>query len=247
MPSPAAFVPAPTPPATAMHKVLPEGLADALENFVDEEIAAPMDVSARETSRLVLLPPARPRNSRAWLWHSLKDSGRNYGETGRRLRAWWIDWRKSAPFKTLVAFAIVYALLAMLRHPAAETMQNRRHVADMAVIETFLKSYATSGGALLTEKPHGGAELYPRGVVLQDELLDAFRHAATGSTFTVRTMGREWNPLAGFYTFSPIFAGGNYFQLERKFDLTPFRFTFLIRKDSEEAGALLMTRVELMP
>ncbi len=100
---------------------------------------------------------------------------------------------------------------------------------------------------MFAARAHGGSEIYPRGVVLQDEMLVAFHRANVGETFTVKTSGGAWNPLSGFYGYPPIFVGGVYFVLERKFNFALYECTFLLRKDSEKAGAILIARVEVAP
>jgi hypothetical protein len=158
---------------------------------------------------------------------------------------WWRAWRKTSSFKVLLTFVVLYAGLAILRKPSDTALEQSRHAEEQRVLQTFLKSYTAAGGTVLAEKPHGGSELYPRGVLLQGEMLDAFRRAAIGSTFTVQVQDPMWNPIAGFYGYPPIFVGGNYFHLDRRFNLALYRCTFLLRKDSEQAGAILMAKAEL--
>jgi hypothetical protein len=161
---------------------------------------------------------------------------------GYNLSEWWRGWRRTAGFRGLVTFILVYGALALVRQPSAAVREQSRHAEEMAALQNFLKSYAAAGGFVLAEKPHGGTELYPRGIVLQGDLLAAFRRAAAGETLTVNNPA--WNPIAAFYGYPPIYAGGDYFHLDRRFSLTNYRFQFLIRKDSEQAGRLLLAKVE---
>jgi len=180
-----------------------------------------------------------------WLWRSIRDDLRNSGERLRRLAAWWRRWRRTSGFLVLLAFVVLYGVLAALRQPSEAVIEQSRHAEEIATLQDFLKSYCAVGGPVFAERPHGGAELYPRGVLLQGELLSAFNHAPTGGVFVAQVRAPAWNPLADFYGFSPIYAGGVYFHLERKFNLALYRCSFLIRKDTPQAGEILLTRVEL--
>jgi len=182
----------------------------------------------------------RKENPPLWFLHALKDSFRHSGRTIHLIRAAWQHWRKTASFLVFAAFVLVYALLAVMRKPSETVLEQSRHVADMAFLQDFLKSYVGAGGTVSTEKPHGGAELYPRGIVLQGEVLDAFRRAPVGTTLVVRPSEVEGNPLASFYGFPPVYVGGSYFHLDRKFNLSLYRFTFLLRKDTEQTGVILV-------
>lgn len=179
------------------------------------------------------------------LWRAIQESFAVSGERSRSLAEWWRDWRKTATFKVLAAFLVFYAVLAVVRRPNATAIEQSRHAEELGALQTFFKNYAAAGGVVLAEKPHGGTELYPRGILLQAEMLDAFRRAPLGEAFSVAVTDPMWNPLASFYGYPPIFVGGTYFHLERKFNLRLYRFTFLIRKDSEKSGTILLTKVEL--
>jgi hypothetical protein len=219
---------------------LPEPLADALTEFAERDLS-PEARAERKRQRA----ERRGRQRPFWLWSSLLDSAQDSARRLRAALAGWKTWRKTASFQVLVAFVAIYAFLAVMRAPSDVVIEQSRHAEEMAFLQNFLKSYCAAGGPVLAERPHGGSELYPRGVVLEGEALDAFVRAKTGSTFVVHITGATGNPLAGFGGFSPVFAGGTYFQLEPKLNLALFRCTYLVRKDSEKAGALLMAKVEL--
>lgn len=179
-----------------------------------------------------------------WLWKSFTDDLRTSGERLHRLAAWWQHWRKTSSFLVLLTFLVLYGLLATLRQPSEVVVEQSRHAEEIAFLQNFLKSYCAAGGTVFAERSHGGAELYPRGVLLQGDLLDAFNRAAVGNVFVARVRSPAWNPLEAFYGFPPIYAGGGYFHLERKFNLALYRCSFLVRKDTPQAGALLLARVE---
>lgn len=180
----------------------------------------------------------------AWLWAGVKDSVRNYRRNGRQLAAWWERWRKTASCQVLLAFVAIYGLLAIMRAPSDVAVERSRIAEEVTFLQGFLKSYTAAGGVVLAERPHGGSELYPRGVVLKGDALAAFMRASAGAVFTVHVTATESNPLGGFYGFPPIYAGGEYFHLERKFNFSLYRCSYLIRKDSETAGVILLARVE---
>jgi hypothetical protein len=179
-----------------------------------------------------------------WLRRSAAASAEESNLRGR-FTGWWRDWKKTPSFKVLAAFATLYIALAVVRRPSATVLEQTRHAEELATLQNFLKSYTAAGGAVMAEKPHGGAELYPRGILLQGEMLEAFRRAAVGESFSVAVREPMWNPLASFYGYPPVFADGTYFQLERKFNLTLYRFTYLIRKDTEKTGTILLAKAEL--
>ncbi|MCX6952106.1 MAG: hypothetical protein NTV51_08055, partial [Verrucomicrobia bacterium] len=183
----------------------------------------------------------------SWLWAAFMDSVRNYRTLGGRLAAWWRHWRTTASCRVLAAVIALYALLAFMRAPSEAVVEQSRRTEEMTYLQDFLRDYRAAGGAVLAEKPHGGTELYPRGVVLKGEVLAAFARTPVGEVFVFHTTSPESNPLAGFYGFPPIYLGGAYFHLERKFNFALYRCSYLIRKDSEQAGTLLMARVEPAP
>jgi hypothetical protein len=180
----------------------------------------------------------------AWLWSSLRDSVRNHRQRRQQLGAWWRVWRTGSAARVLLAFCVIYGLLALMRKPSEVAVERSRMGEEMAFLNGFLTSYCKAGGQVLGVKPHGGSELYPRGVLLRGDVLDAFRRAAVGGVFSVHVADAAWNPLEGFYGFMPIYAGGHYFNLDRKFNFALYRTSFLIRKDSEESGAVLLALVE---
>ena len=180
----------------------------------------------------------------AWLWSSLKDSVRNHRQRRQQLGAWWRVWRTGSAARVLLAFCVIYGLLALMRKPSEVAVERSRMGEEMAFLNGFLTSYCKAGGQVLGVKPHGGSELYPRGVLLQGDVLDAFRRATPGGVFSVHVADAAWNPLEGFYGFMPVYAGGHYFNLDRKFNFALYRTSFLIRKDSEEAGTVLLALVE---
>ncbi len=213
-------------------------LADSLAQLEGFETAPGWPMAWKKSVR----PAGQGRLS--WVWHGFKDSVRNYHASVRRLAAWWRDWRSTASSRVLIAFLVIYGILAFMRAPSDSVVERSRRAEEIAFMQKFLKTYATAGGLLLAEKPHGGFELYPRGVVMKGEMLAAFVRAPLGEVFTVKFNSAEGNPLAGFYGFPPIYAGGEYFHLERPFNLALYRCTFLVRKDAEKVGALLLTRIE---
>lgn len=180
----------------------------------------------------------------SWLGAAFRDSLRRYRHRGGRLAAWWLVWRHSASCRVGVAFVAIYVLLALMRAPSAAVVERSRANEEIAFLQDFLKTYVGAGGVVLAEKPHGGAELFPRGVRLKGEILAAFVRAPAGEVFAVHTTSPESNPLAGFYGFPPIFAGGTYFHLERPFNFSAYRCSYLIRKDTEQTGVILLARVE---
>lgn len=201
------------------------------------------------TSQPFPLPPEDERKKKkrkrslpgaATLARSLEDSR----QTGARLKAWWAEWRRTSGFVVLAAFVVIYLLLAVVRKPGAAAIAQAEQTEELVFWQGFLKSYCAAGGTVFTERRRGGNELYPRGVVLQGELLDAFRRAAPGTLFTVRLVAPPAIPLAGFDHFPPVYVGGEYFSLERKINFGRYRYAFLVRKDTEQAGAVLIARVE---
>ena len=140
---------------------------------------------------------------------------------------------------------MVPKLRSLVRAPSDEVAERARHAEEIAFFGGFLKNYAAAGGTVLAEKPHGGSELYPRGVLLKGELLSTFERTPVGEVFVARVTSADSNLLAGFYGYPPIFVGGSYFNLERPFNYSLYRCTYLIRKDSEKSGALLMARLEV--
>ncbi len=183
----------------------------------------------------------------SWLGAAFRDSLRRYRHRGGRLAAWWRVWRHSASCRVGVAFVAIYVMLALMRAPSAAVVERSRTNEEIAFLQDFLKTYIAAGGVVLAEKPHGGAELFPRGVRLKGEILAAFGRAPAGEVFAVHTTSPESNPLAGFYGFPPIFAGGTYFHLERPFSFSAYRCSYLIRKNTEQAGVILLARVERAP
>ncbi|HVS54209.1 MAG TPA: hypothetical protein VHD62_17770, partial [Opitutaceae bacterium] len=219
---------------------VPAGLADALEKFAERDNSAEARAARRR-----LAEAAEAGERPFWLWGSLADSGRQMRRGTARGWTVWKAWRKTASFQVFVAFVAIYAALAAMRAPSEVVVEQSRHAEEMAFLQNFLKSYCAGGGLVLAERPHGGSELYPRGVLLQGEMLDAFLRAPVGGVFTTRVTSAASNPLAGFDGYPPIYAGGAYFHLERKFNLALYRCTFLVRKDSEQAGTMLVAKVEL--
>lgn len=213
-------------------------LAASLEQLDGFETAPGWPTALKKSVR----PAGQGRLS--WVWRGFKDSVRNYRANFRRLAAWWRDWRSTASCRVLIAFIAIYGVLAFMRAPSDSVVERSRRAEEIGFLQNFLKTYATAGGLLLAEKPHGGFELYPRGVVMKGEMLAAFVRAPLGEVFTVKFNSAEANPLAGFYGFPPIFAGGDYFHLERQFNFALYRCTFLVRKDSEKTGTLLLSRIE---
>ncbi len=218
--------------------VISDRLAAALVDLPDLDAAATA-AAIREAKEKAA------REQPWWVRTSVGDSVRNFQERARRLGAWWRQWRAGASFRVLLAFVAIYLLLAFMRAPSEAVVERSRQAEEIAFLQGFLKSYATAGGVVLTERPHGGSELFPRGVVLKGEVLGAFLRAEVGAVFVVHTTLPESNPLAGFYGFPPLYAGGAYFHLERTFDFARYRCSYLIRKDSERAGVMLLAQVEL--
>ncbi len=223
--------------ATASAPITAE-LADTLSQLDDFQTAPGWPGASQRRAR----PPGQGRL--AWIALAARDSVRNYRETGRRLAAWWDQWRRSASCRVLLAFLAIYGVLALMRAPSEVAVAQSRRAAEVAYLSEFLRDYAKAGGLVLAEKPHGGTELYPRGVVIKGDLLTTFARTPVGETFSYTATTPETNPLNGFYIFPSIYAGGHYFALERKFNFALYRFTFLIRKDTEVTGTLLMAKVE---
>jgi hypothetical protein len=213
-------------------------LADTLAQLEGFETAPGWPMALKKSGR----PPGQGRLT--WIWHGVKDSVRNYRSNFRRLAAWWAHWRTTSSCRVLVAFVVIYGVLAFMRAPSNSTVERSRRQEEISYLQNFLKNYISAGGVVLAQKPHGGSELYPRGVVMKGDLLAAFLRAPVGGVFVVNISGPESNPLAGFYGYPPIYAGGKYFHLERKFNFTLYRCSYLVRKDSDKAGTLLLTRVE---
>ncbi len=220
--------------------ILTDQLAEALADLPALDAAATAETLRAARAKAALEQPW-------WVWISVDDSMRKFrtGVTG--LGAWWRHWRTTASFRVLLAFVAIYALLAFMRKPSDLVVEQSLRAQDAEFLQGFLESYCRAGGAVLAARPHGGAEIFPRGVVLQGGMLEAFRHAAVGGVFTVRVKADLWNPLEAFYNYPSIYAREQYFQLTRKFDFSRYGFTFLLRKDSERAGAILLARVEVAP
>jgi hypothetical protein len=174
----------------------------------------------------------------------LASAWRGAKERFARAQAWWQHWRKTSACITLIAFGIIYGLLAFGRAPSEALIERSRRAEDTAYLQKFLQAYCAAGGTVLAERPHGGSELYPRGVVMQGELLDAFRLAPLGTTVLVHVTSAGSNPLAGFYGFPPVYVGGTYFHLERPFNFERFRCTYQIRKETAQTGAIVGAHVE---
>ena len=213
-------------------------LADTLAQLEGFETAPGWPMALKKSVR----PPGQGRLT--WIWLGVKDSVRNYRSNFRRLAGWWAHWRTTSSCRVLVAFIVIYGVLAFMRAPSNSTVERSRRQEEISYLQNFLKNYISAGGVVLAQKPHGGSELYPRGVVMKGDLLAAFMRAPVGGVFVVNISAAESNPLVGFYGYPPIYAGGKYFHLERKFNFTLYRCSFLIRKDSDKAGVLLLTRVE---
>jgi len=235
MPARAPAAPAPKPPAAepAMSRE-EEALAAAALAEVEVPAAEAAAAARRE----------RRRRQPWWVLVALRDSLHDWQETKATLAEWWAEWRGSATARTLLAFAVLYGLLAVVRTPSPVAVERSRQREDAAMLQAFMKDFCGRGGTVFARKPHGGSELYPRGVVLQGDALEAFLRAPVGGVFVLKPGPQSWNPLAGFYGFPSVFVGGAYFHLERPFDFTRFRCSFLIRKDSDKAGAILVARVE---
>ncbi len=232
-----ATVPAAGPSQPAAAKVRPQDQALA-ETVAQIEALQATPYRPKQRGRA----PGQGRWS--WLGAAFRDSLRRYRHRGGRLAAWWLVWRHSASCRVGVAFVAIYVLLALMRAPSAAVVERSRTNEEIAFLQDFLKTYVGAGGVVLAEKPHGGAELFPRGVRLKGEILAAFVRAPAGEVFAVHTTSPESNPLAGFYGFPPIFAGGTYFHLERPFNFSAYRCSYLIRKDTEQTGVILLARVE---
>ncbi len=208
-----------------------------------KELVAAFDEVVADDAELatVTIRPRPGKRPDASSWSSFKDAVRS----GHSLIVWWRSWRKTAAFRGFVTFLVMYGVLAVVRKPSEAVIEQSRHAGELAALQDFFKSYCAAGGVVLGEKPHGGAELYPRGIVLQGDLLVAFRRAAVGETFAVQVRDPAWNPISAFYGYPPIYGGGTYFNLERKFKLSLYRFHFLMIKDTEQSGRMLLGKVEL--
>jgi hypothetical protein len=228
----------PKKPDTPVQAPITAELADSLAQLEGFETAPGWPMALKKSVR----PSGQGRLT--WIWHGVRDSVRNYRSNFRRLAAWWAHWRTTSSCRVLVAFVVIYGLLAFMRAPSNSTVERSRRQEEISYLQSFLKNYISAGGVVLAQKPHGGSELYPRGVVMKGDLLAAFLRAPVGGVFVVNISGSESNPLAGFYGYPPIYAGGKYFHLERKFNFTLYRCSYLVRKDSDKAGVLLLTRVE---
>ncbi len=235
-PAPAAPATGETSPAWAK-PAAPDRLKDALEAMpeLDAEATAAAVRAAREKAL---------REQPGWVKASADDSLRNFRRAARNLGEAWRRFRSGPSFWAVAAFVAIYALLAFMRAPGQVVVEQSRRAEEAAWLQAFLKNYSAAGGAVLGQRPHGGTEIYPRGIVLQGELLDAFRQAKPGDTFTVTVAAPMWNPLTAFHGYPPIFAGGTYFQIERKIDFTRHRLTLLLRKDTDRAGAIVLATVE---
>ncbi len=217
--------------------VVSQALATALEDLPELSAAATVAASREAKQRIA--------REQSWSVSApLADSWRNLRDTSRRLGGWWEDWRTTSSFRVFLAYVAVYALLAFFRAPSEVVIEKSRREQEAAFLQDFLKAYGAAGGAVQTMRPSGGAEIYPRAVELRDEVLEAFRQAPVGGVFTCTITGGRWNPLLAFQGFTPIYAGGKYFNLEKKYDLTRFRYTLLLRKDSEKTGAIVLASVE---
>ncbi len=203
--------------------------------------------AANQAGALLPSGPVARQPQPLWLKLAARDSARRWRETAVRIREGWRWWRRGSTGRVLLVFAALYALLAFMRQPDAEIVAQSRREAEAARLQDLLQAYGRAGGRLLAARPFGGTELYPRGVVMQGEFLAAFARAPIGGHFVVRVAAPAWTPLSGFYGYPPVFAGGRYFQLERPADLAGCRFAFLVRRDSEREGTLLVSRVERMP
>lgn len=226
----------------------PEGQKPMVSDRLAAELENLPELSAAAT--VVAIREAKEKAAREqpwWLRTSVRDSVRNARENARRLGGWWRQWRTSSSFRVLLAFVAIYTLLAYVRTPSAVVVEHSLRVKEAAFLQDFLRSYCAAGGAVQTMRPHGGSEIFPRAVVLQGELLEAFRRAPVGETFSITVSGAMWNPLQAFYGFPPIYAGGKYFQLEQKFDFSRYRFSLLVRRDSEKAGMIVLAGVERAP
>jgi len=228
----------PKKPDTPLQAPITAELADSLAQLEGFESTPGWPMAFRKSVR----PPGQGRLT--WIWLGAKDSVRNYRTNFRRLAVWWAHWRTSSSCRVVVAFIVIYGGLALVRAPSSSTVERSRRQEEISYLQNFLKSYITAGGVVLAQKPHGGSELYPRGVVMKGDMLAAFLRAPVGGVYVVTISAAELNPLAGFYGFPPIYAGGKYFQLERKFNFALYRCSYLVRKDSDKAGVLLLTRVE---
>ncbi len=186
----------------------------------------------------------RRRRQPWWVLIAARDSVRDWRATTAALAAWWAGWRGSATARTLAAFVVLYGLLAVMRAPSPVAVERSRQREDAAMLQSLMKDFCARGGTVFARRPHGGSELFPRGVVLQGEALEAFQRAPVGGVFVLRPGPQSWNPLAGFYSFPAVFVGGAYFHLDRPFNFSRFRCVFLVRKDSDKAGAILVARVE---
>lgn len=211
-------------------------LAEALADLPELDAAA--TAAAVRAAREKAL-----REQPGWVKASADDSLRNFRRAGQGIGAAWRRFRSGPSFWAVAAFVAIYGLLAFMRAPGQVVIEQSRRAEEAAWLQALLKNYSAAGGPVLGVKPHGGTEIYPRGIVLQGELLDAFRQAKPGDTFTVTVAAPMWNPLTAFHGFPPIFAGGTYFQIERKIDFTRYTLTLLLRKDTDRAGALVLATV----
>ena len=223
--------------AAPLKPVMSAGLASVLGELEKA------DVDPAVVKRVGRERDASPRQ-RWWVWYGLTESVQNYRRMAAQVRAWWRMWRTGSSARVLLAFVVIYGLLAAVRKPSDVAAERSRIGEEIAFLQGFLKSYCAAGGPVLTMKPHGGAELYPRGIVLKGEVLNAFARAPVGGVFAVQVTAPEWNPLEAFYDFPSVYAGGTYFHLERKINFPLYRSSFLIRKGSEREGAILLTQVE---
>ncbi len=241
--------PPPRPPRARARPAPPAPRAPAAPKSPEELAASATEVLAPDAAAVAReLRAAREKAARErpfWVLLSFRATAGDFRARREWLAEWWRHWRTTAAFRVLVAFVAIYGLMAVMRAPSDVVVERSRRNEDRIFLQTFLKKYAAAGGPVFGVRPHGGSELFPRGVLLQGEMLAAFARATAGETFVVKTSGAQWNPLQGFYGYPPVFAGGAYFPLERKFNFALYEFTFLMRKDSERAGAVLLARVDI--
>ncbi len=235
--------PGPSEPAKV---ATPEGVRPVVSDRLAAALVDLPELNAAATAAAIREAKEKAaREQPWWVRTSVRDSLRNARARAQRLGAWWHQWRTGASFRVLLAFVAIYSLLAFMRAPSEAVIEQARYAEEIAFLQGFLRSYATAGGVVLARRPHGGAELFPRGVVLKGEVLEAFLRAEPGAVFVVHTTLPESNPLSGFYGFPPIYAGGSYFHLERTFNFSRYRCSYLIRKEFERSGSMLLARVEL--
>jgi hypothetical protein len=234
----------PSDPAPALVKVA-EGVQPVVSNRLAKALEEMPELDAAATAAALRAAKEKAAQDQPW-WVvlSARYTVRNFRDRIRQLQSWWRHWRTTSSLRVLLAFVVIYALLAVMRKPSEVVVEQSRRSQDIAFLQGFLKSYCAAGGKVLAARPFGGTELYPRGVVLQGDFLRAFNRTPVGSAFSFRVVPPGWDPLTGFYGGLPIYAGGTYFQLERKFNFSLFQGVYLIRKDSEQEGVMLLVRIE---